>query len=59
MEKNLKSVYIVYMFLKDHQRADCKEVRTPFLLKDQLKETLGFMIWNECHIRDVVLCLYA
>ena len=43
----MKSVYIIYMFLKDYQRTDCKEIRTPFLLKYQSKETLGLVIWND------------
>ena len=59
MEKNMKSIHIIYMFLKDHHWTDCKDIRTPFLLKYQSKETLGLTIWNECHIRDKVLCLYA
>lgn len=52
-------------FLKDHRQTDNREMRikeraVSFLLKYQLKEILGLLIWNECHVRDggpLFLCI--
>lgn len=49
----------------DHRQTDNREIRikeraVSFLLKYQLKEILGLLIRNECHVRDggpLFLCI--